>query len=115
MKKISCQHGDLIVEVIGSIPTEAKKVSLEQGGRGLIIERGEGSNTHVLEAESMSELCGLIDCYELKGELYFRVKKGTIKLTHEEHGTQILKPGIYKKNIEQVFDYEKMESEKVRD
>ena len=115
MKKISFQHGDIVLEQVSSIPAEAKKVSLEQGSKGLIIERGEGVHLHQLESETMNDLCDLVECYELKGELYFRVKKGTIKLTHEEHGTQIIKKGIYKKNIEQVFDYEKMESEKVRD
>ena len=43
MKEIKIQHGDVILEEVKSIPEEAKKVSLKQCGRGLIIERGEGT------------------------------------------------------------------------
>jgi len=115
MKKIILQHGDVIVESVNCIPEEAKCIRLDKGARGLIIERGEGVHVHELQSNDYNELCDLIDCYELNGEMYFRVKKSNIKITHEEHGTQIIEPGIYRKNIEQVFDYEKMESTRVGD
>jgi len=114
MKNISIQNGDVVFEAVSLIPKEAKRINLPKGRSGFVYETGEGRNEHSFACENMSDLCSLVECYELNGEMYFRVKKG-ITLKHEEHGTQIIKKGIYKKNIEQVFDYEKMESEKVRD
>src|SRR4051812_46414656 len=95
MKKIANQHGDLLLE-ISELPKGAKKIKIMNG---FIIERGEGIHTHIFpEVEG-------IDVFEKDGEIFVRVNKPT-KLDHEEHGRQTVKPGIYRKNIERVWDYE---------
>lgn len=105
MNKIINQHGDLLLQKINKLPSGAKKLEVNPG---FILERGEGVHTHVLE-----DVSG-IEVYEKDGDTYVRVKKET-KLNHEEHGYQTVLPGIYKKRIERVFDYETMESRKVVD
>ena len=105
MKKIVNQHGDLILHEIKEIPKGAKRIEVKNG---FIIERGEGVHTHIFP-----DVSG-IEVYELNGETYIRVSKQT-QLDHEEHKKQTVNPGIYKKNIERVFDYETMEARNVID
>lgn len=105
MKKITNQHGDLLFEKVDEIPSTAKKV---EAYKGYILERGEGVHTHVLE-----DVEG-IEVFEDGSEIYVRVKSQT-KINHEEHGIQILEPGIHKKIIERVWDYEKEEARRTID
>lgn len=104
MNKIENQHGDLLLQ-IAEIPKDAKRIEAKNG---FVIERGEGVHTHIFP-----DVSG-IEVFERNGEIYVRVNKQT-KLDHEEHGIQTLKPGVYKKNIERVFDYNEMEARKVID
>ena len=105
LKKAINQHGDVILMEVSELPKGAKRVKVENG---FIIERGEGVHTHIFP-----DVQG-IEVYEKDGQTYVRVTKPT-KLDHEEHGHQVVKPGIYRKNIERVFDYETMEARKVID
>jgi len=105
MEKITNQHGDLIFISEVNLPNGGKKL---EAYPGFILERGEGVHTHVLlDVEG-------VDIVEKDGDIYVRVTKPT-RIDHEEHGIQTLEPGVYKKAIERVFDYEKMESRKVID
>ena len=105
MNKIENQHGDLLLVKVESVPCEAKKLNV---GNGYILERGEGVHTHVLDDVSN------VDVFEKDGNIYVKVKKLST-INHEEHGPQTLKPGIYRKAIERVFDYEAMEARRVID
>jgi hypothetical protein len=115
MKKIVNQHGDVLMEKVVSIPKGAKQV--KEYKASFVIERGEGVNEHTLVADSLTDMvCDLIDIYEHEGQMYVRVKKGKqVKLTHSEHGTQILKEGIYRKVIEREYSYEQNEERRVID
>lgn len=104
MKRIENQHGDLLLEV-SEIPQGAQKIDVKNG---YVIEHGEGVHTHIFPNVEG------IEVFEKEGEIYVRVNKKT-SLDHEEHGQQIVMPGIYKKKIERVWDYETMESRKVID
>lgn len=106
MEKVIHQHGDLLLIKIVEIPKTAKKV--ENLKSGYILERGEGIHTHILE-----DVEG-VDVYEENGEIYVRVNSQA-RINHEEHGIQILKPGVYKKTIERVWDYETEEARKIID
>lgn len=106
MDKINNQHGDLLLVKANSIPKSAKKV--ENLKKGYVLERGEGVHTHILE-----DVEG-VEVFEDKGEIYIRVSKPT-RINHEEHGIQVLQPGIHIKRVERVFDYESMEARKVID
>lgn len=105
MNKVVNQHGDLLLVEIEEVPAGAKRLKIEPG---FIIERGEGVHTHIFP-----DVSG-IEVFEKDGETFVRVNKKT-QLDHEEHGRQTLKPGIYKKRIERVWDYESEEARKVVD
>lgn len=105
MKKIVNQHGDLLLEKVSEIPSDVTRVDVQPG---YVLERGEGIHTHIFP-----DVQG-IEVFEKNGEIYVRVTKPT-ELDHEEHGRQTVKPGIYKKRIERVFDYNEMEARRVVD
>lgn len=104
MKKMKNQHGDVLLESVEVIPSEAKKV---KANKGFVIEKGEGVHTHTLVE-------GDFEVYQISDTMYIKVKKDTV-LDHEEHGKQVLKPGIYKKNIEREYSYEDNEERRVLD
>lgn len=113
MKKLTNQHGDVILEKISELPKNAKKVNDLRNG--FILERGEGVHTHELRGVG-KELSKVCDVYEDGDIIFLHVKKGeSVELDHEEHGVQTLGEGIYKKDIEREFDYEKEVERKVID
>ena len=103
MKKVYSIHGDVTIVRINKLPKGIKKINYTPG---FILERGEGVHTHIIKDE-----CSI---YEKDGIVYLQVNNG-IRLDHEEHGVQILEPGIYRKEMERNFDYEAMEARKVID
>ena len=104
MKKLANQHGDLILEAVGSIPKDAKRVKNFDG----IVLKGEGVNTHTLNPAD-------VEIFTRGETMYLRVKKNT-KLDHQEHGQQTLKKGkVYKRVIEREYNYEKEEARQTRD
>ena len=105
MKKVTNQHGDLLFQNVRDIPEGAKEVKTAPG---FILERGEGVHAHTLE-----DVKG-IKVYEHNGDIYVKVDS-PVRINHEEHGEQILMPGIKKKVIESVWDYEADESRKTLD
>lgn len=106
MNKVKNQHGDLLLVEVEKIPKTAQKINKLK--KGYILEKGEGIHTHILE-----DVEG-VEVYEDKDDIYVCVSNSA-RINHEEHGIQTLKPGIYKKRVERVFDYEKMEAHKVID
>jgi hypothetical protein len=102
--KVFIQQGDVILKSC-AIPASAKRIKI---GSSFIVEKGEGANTHIVnEVEN-------IEAYEDNGTLYLKVNE-PVKLSHEEHGTQVLEVGTYKKVIEREFSYEEMEARKTQD
>lgn len=103
--KIAHQHGDLLLEKVDSVPENALEIPAVAG---FVLERGEGVHTHVLE-----DVEG-VRIFDKGGDIYVSVDIQA-RINHEEHGIQVLSPGIYRKKIERFFDYETMESKKVVD
>lgn len=103
MKKILAIHGDVTLVQGTSIPEGAKQ---KKWNKGFVLERGEGVHTHTIESEC--------EIYEKDGVMYLKSDK-PITIDHEEHGVEVLQPGIYRKEMEQVFDYEDMEARQVVD
>ena len=101
--KITNIHGDVFLVKENKLPKGAKQLKWH---KGFILERGEGVNTHTIEDEC--------EVYEKDGIMYLKVDS-PIKIDHEEHGVQIVEPGIYRKEIEREFDYEEMETRNVQD
>lgn len=106
--KVSNQHGDVVLKA-SAIPETAKRIELKENS--FCIEHGEGVHKHLLVADRLTDN---VDIYQDGETLYLSVKEPT-NLVHEEHGTQVLQPGIYKKVIEREFDFESMEARNTRD
>lgn len=102
MDKIVVQQGDCILVKAVAIPKGAKKVKFN----GVVL-KGEGVNTHEVAVED-------VEVYEKEGVLYLQVNKET-EIVHQEHGKQVLAPGIYKRVIEREYDYESEEARETRD
>ena len=96
MINVKNQHGDVILFSVDSIPKSAKKIHLKDS---LIVERGEGINTHVIDDIEN------VECFMDNETMYLNVLKD-IEIKHEEHPTQVIDAGIYQKRIERQFDYE---------
>lgn len=105
-EKVYLQHGDVILYEVDSIPDGAKPIKIVDG---FVVEKGEGVHTHVLE--NVNDVEG----YMKDGVLYLKVNGGA-SINHEEHNVKTLEPGkILRKEIENEFDYEDMESRKTQD
>jgi len=103
MEKAIMFHGDITLYKVSSIPATAKKLKWI---KGFVLEKGEGEHLHTIEDE-----CGI---YEVGGVLYLKVEK-PIQINHEEHGLQTIEPGLYRKDLEQEFNYEDMEARNTQD
>jgi len=120
MRKIENQHGDVLLEKVSEIPSDAKRLNFIDG---FILEKGEGVHTHILTRRccvespiKLKQIKDDVEVYSINDTMYIKVKKGSeIILDHEEHGKQILKEGIYKKHIEREYDYEANEERRVID
>ena len=122
MKKMTGFHGDVSWEAVDSIPKEAVKLKVFDG---FVVEKGEGVHTHTirratpctksnespLQLKSVSED---FEIYSVNDTMFLKVKKGTVT-DHEEHGSQVMRVGIHKKNIERQYDYEANEERRVID
>lgn len=103
MEKIYCFHGDCTLYKVSLIPKTAKELKWK---KGFVLEAGENGHLHTIETE-----CGI---YEVDGVLYLKVEQ-PIQINHEEHGLLTLEPGLYRKDLEQEFNYEDMETRNTRD
>ena len=103
MEKVILIHGDVTIYKIDSIPQDAKLVKWH---KGFVLEKGEGVHMHTIEDEC--------EIYEKDGSMYLKVNE-PIRIDHEEHGARTIEPGIYRKDLEQEFNYEDMEARNTRD
>lgn len=84
------RHGDVIIEKVGVIPTDAKSLKDRK-------EIAYGEVTGHAHRIDVGEL------FETKdGDIYLKANKLT-KLSHEEHKTITLEPGIYKAVIKRQY------------
>jgi hypothetical protein len=124
MKKVVNQHGDVILEAVKAIPEGAKQLKVVSG---FVLEKGEGIHTHILKSKKVITCAKEVplnlkdsnedfEVWQINDDMYIKVKNGKqVILDHEEHGKQILTPGIYKKNIEREYSYEDNEERRVID
>ncbi len=66
MIKLHTQQGDCIMEIVSSVPKEAKKIKLSGS---FVVLKGEGVNTHEITD------CSGIEAYEENGILYLKTNK----------------------------------------
>lgn len=101
------QQGDVLLERIDALPDGLKKVAPK--ARGYVLAEGEVTgHAHVLDEIDNVEM------FEKDGRFYVNVKKES-KLTHEEHGTHIVIPGIYRVGGVREYDHFGEEVRAVKD
>jgi hypothetical protein len=96
MKNTGLQHGDVLLKRIAKLPTGLTEVQRRDGC--LVIAEGEATGHHHVITATPAKL------YELKGELYLEVTE-PVTITHEEHKTLPIPPGIYEIGIVKEYDY----------
>lgn len=90
---MNIRHGDVIIERVDAVPKDAKLLK----GRA---ELAYGEVTGHAHRVDIGEL------FETKdGQLYLRTDK-LANLTHEEHRTITLEPGVYKVTIKRQYNAE---------
>ena len=100
------QHGDVILVSIEKVSEGAEKINIAPG---YVVERGEGAHTHVLKSVE-----GVSVFENTKREIEMLVTV-PVEIDHEEHGTKLIPPGIWKKEIENEYDAEADEAVKTQD
>jgi hypothetical protein len=85
--QMKIRHGDVVIELVKEMPSDVK---LLKGRRELAYGEVTGHAHRV----------NIVDClFETKkGQLYLKVDK-LAKVSHEEHKTVTLNPGVYKVTI----------------
>ncbi len=79
------RHGDVMIAMVGSIPTTAKLRP------DVILARGEiTGHMHRVESPATAEL------WELDGQVYIKVVADTARIVHEEHKPITLPHGLYR-------------------
>lgn len=113
MKEIYLQQGDVILYKEKSIPKNAKKIEITLNN--FVLEKGEGVNTHQLQAKN-GRLQKQLLMYETEEEYIFNTGLNGLILVHEEHGTSELEPNILLSKVkEREYDYETQEARAVLD
>jgi hypothetical protein len=106
------RHGDLSFHPITEIPKDAEKIN--HNGK-FVLARGEHTgHAHVLTLDKPEELKIFKDA---TGRMFFAISEKTRNavITHEEHKTIVLAPGIYEMKHEREFDYCLNETRRVVD
>lgn len=107
MKKIY-RHGDIILKEIENLPKNLKSVSKESQ---FVLAEGETTghkHTLVAKPQTMEIL------QDKKGRFYLKFSD-VVELTHQEHKTIFIQPGIYEVGNEREYDYFLEEIRKVVD
>ena len=99
------RQGDVLLSPVDSVPDGCLPIT------GDIVHRGEGSHTHrmtgnyqMLESKKVNKVTGEKDIYIIVTPEDAEKWREAATLVHEDHDHVILKPGIYKKEIQREFD-----------
>lgn len=87
------RQGDVLIRSIDKLPKEAKKL------KDKVMAYGEVTgHTHRFDNPD------LVDRYEYNEKLYLQVYQPAT-IIHEEHGPQVILPGLYEQIQEREYDY----------
>jgi hypothetical protein len=85
------RQGDVLIESIESLPANRKKLPREHGR--VVLAHGEVTgHHHSLSAENVS----LFETVDQAGVTFLEVQEAMAELTHQEHDTINIEPGVYK-------------------
>ncbi len=102
------QQGDVIIESIEAIPAEAKKGKLKAGN--IILAEGETTG----HAHRITEVAGVTFREGADGMFYLQNRE-KLSVTHEEHNTVSVPPGIWRVRKVQEYDHFAEEARAVAD
>ena len=95
------QHGDVLGLRVEALPEGVKRVK-PRGGRFILADGEATGHAHAITATPDIQL------YERDGVMYVKCD-APVELTHEEHGAQIIEPGVFE--IGQVVEVDPFEDE----
>jgi hypothetical protein len=100
MSRRGYQQGDVILAQVGMIPEDCERETPH--ARGNVVAEGEVTgHAHVLEPDTSTLFLS-----PNTGRRFVQVRASTA-LTHEEHDTQVIAPGLYE--IDQVVEKDWLE------
>lgn len=82
------RQGDVLLMKVAELPKEAKPVDWKKEGR-IILAYGE------VTGHAHAIALNLAKMYQWDGDRLIDCKEGAV-LTHEEHATIVIEPGVYK-------------------
>lgn len=85
------RQGDVFIERIGALPANSKKLKREHGR--VILAHGELTGHHHSLVE---DHVALYETKEDVGVTFLEVEEAMAELTHQEHATVVLEPGVYR-------------------
>jgi hypothetical protein len=92
------RHGDLIIKPIKKLPDGLRLISK---GKKFVLAKGETTgHKHLLVAEPKT----MRILQDANGKFYLDFF-APVKITHEEHKTLIIEPGLYEVGNEREYDY----------
>jgi hypothetical protein len=101
------QQGDVLLKKIKTLPPDVQ--SVQPDARGFVLAEGEATgHHHTLEAQETTQLYTL-------DEILYLVVEAEASLTHQEHDTIQVPPGIYEIGRVREYDYMANEARTVRD
>jgi hypothetical protein len=84
------RHGDLLIVQVGALPEGAVAVEIEGG---VVLALGEATgHAHRIRQRAGSR----VSLWEVAGQRYVQVEGEPNGLSHEEHRTVVLDPGVYR-------------------
>ena len=87
---IIARQGDVLIEGIATIPVTAKA---QKPSRAIILAHGEVTGHH---HSLIDEHVDLFETADEAGVTYLEVREAMAALTHQEHSTIVLDPGVYR-------------------
>ena len=96
MENTHKRHGDINLSPV----TKSEGEIIKHNGT-FIVAHGESGHKHVLTVSNPNDLTIRKD---INGDMYFELLSDGL-LSHEEHKTLTVRPGIYKKIVEREFDW----------
>lgn len=96
-KQIQFRQGDVFIQRIDQIPTNAKPVARENGR--LILAYGEVTG----HAHAIAEAEDVVTMSRVDAEIAYLDASMEVFLRHEEHGTVAIPPGQYCVTIQRTY------------
>ena len=85
------RQGDVLIERVGALPKNRRKVARESGR--VVLAHGEVTGHH---HSLTDEHVDLFETADESGVTYLEVREAMAAHTHQEHATVELDPGIYR-------------------